>query len=574
MRNLWLTGALGVLLAATCQAEPTPVILISIDTLRADHLSAYGYSRIRTPSIDGFAQRGTLFTAIDSQIPLTLPSHTSLFTSTYPFANGVEENAQQLRPDAVTLASVLRSHGYKTAAFVGSVILDRRTGIGQGFDLYDSPFHLPEGAPENPYSTRVRRDGALVVRAARQWLEANSGQPVFAFVHLFDLHTPYSAAVGGGMVPQTAGYDAELQHVDQLLGRFQQALAASGWWDKALVVLLSDHGESLGEHGESSHGYFIYQSTLWVPLIIHWPNGAPNVPARYERPGGLVDVAPTILDFLGIAKPPSFAGQSLLKPVDHAVYSESVYTRDAFHWAPLRSLRAGILQYIDAPKPELYSLETDGGEHNNLYGTHAGSAQKLREQLANLLMQNAPRTTGGSAGGVSQNNQLLTSLGYLGMGSRAGRGGPAPDPKDRLAEYDRYEKGLTALYSGNPQSAIVIFRQLLNEDSGNTLARYYLGEAYLRARQADSAVREWNAALRLDPEYVPADEALGRLWMGREDYGRARGYFQQALAAAPGDFAALVGAAAAERHLGMAPEARQHLEKACAVEPDFAECLK
>jgi membrane-anchored protein YejM (alkaline phosphatase superfamily) len=238
-------------------AAPTPVILISIDALRADHLRAYGYGRIRTPNIDSFREHGTLFTSINSQIPLTLPSHTSLFTSTYPFANGVEENAQQVRPNTVTLASVLRSHGYKTAAFVGGVILDQRTGIGQGFDLYDSPFHIPEGWVENPYSTRVRRDGALVVRAARQWLDANQGQPVFAFLHLFDLHTPYSAAAGGGMVPRTAGYDSELQHVDQLVGRFRQALVAGGWWDQALVVLLSDYGESLGEHGESSHGYFI-----------------------------------------------------------------------------------------------------------------------------------------------------------------------------------------------------------------------------------------------------------------------------------------------------------------------------
>jgi hypothetical protein len=562
------------LFALGASAAQNPVILISIDTLRADHLSAYGYGRIHTPNIDSFRAQGTLFAAVDSQIPLTLPSHTSLFTSTYPFANGVEENAQQVRPSTVTLASVLRSRGYKTAAFVGSVILDQRTGIGQGFDLYDSPFHMPQGGLENPYSTRVRRDGALVVRAARQWLEANQGQPVFAFVHLFDLHTPYSAAAGGGLVPQTPGYDAQLQQVDQLLGRFRQALVAGGWWDKALVVLLSDHGESLGEHGESSHGYFIYQSTIWVPLMIHWPNGAPSFPARSEQQGGLIDVAPTILDFLGIPKPPSFAGESLIKPNGHAVYSESVYTSDAFHWAPLRCLRDGPLEYIDAPKPELYNWDSDRREQTNLIGTHGGDAQRLREQLVNLLMHYAAHAPVGPGRSAAQTNTLLASLGYLGLSPRAGKGGPAPDPKDRLAEYNRYEKALTALYSGNAQSAIAMFREILNQDSQNTLARYYLGEAYLRVHQADSAIREWTAALRLDPEYVPADEALGQLWMGRQDYGRARGYFQQALAGAPGDFEALVGAAAAERRLGMTPEARQHLEKACAIEPDFAECRK
>lgn len=254
---------------AAMAAEKPPVILISIDTLRADHLSAYGSRKVRTPNLDAFAEHGTIYRQIDAQIPLTLPSHTVLMTSAYPFVAGVAANDQTAPAGAVTLASVLRANGYGTAAFIGSFILDQRCGLDQGFDLYDSPFR--QAASANPYGARVRRDGALVARAALAWLAENRGRPVFAFLHLYDLHTPYPVAGMAGMQPNEAGYDAQLRHVDELLGAFRDRLARDGWWDRSLVVLLSDHGEGLGEHGETSHGYFIYESTLHVPLIVHWP---------------------------------------------------------------------------------------------------------------------------------------------------------------------------------------------------------------------------------------------------------------------------------------------------------------
>ncbi|HEX4810634.1 MAG TPA: sulfatase, partial [Bryobacteraceae bacterium] len=348
---------------SSAEPPPTPVILISIDTLRADHLSAYGYRKLNTPHIDSLATGGTLYGQADSQIPLTLPSHTCLFTSTYPFENRIEENAERVPSSSVTLASVLHGQGYKTAAFVGSSLLDRRFGLNIGFDFYDSPFDAPEDLLRNPYSLRVRRDGALVFRSATQWLTAHRGQKVFVFIHLFDLHTPYSRPATNGL----SGYDTEVAYVDQLIGRFQQYLAHDGWWNQSLVILFADHGESLGDHGEASHGYYAYQSTLWVPLLMHWPD-ARNAPARgnVDQPAGLIDVAPTILDFLHITVPPSFEGESLLQQGNRAVYSESVYARDAFRWAPLLALREGSLKYIDAPKPELYDLSADPHERINL----------------------------------------------------------------------------------------------------------------------------------------------------------------------------------------------------------------
>jgi choline-sulfatase len=479
-----------LLCCATATAQ-TPVIVISVDTLRADRLSAYGNRTISTPNIDAFARRGTLFTDVNAQIPLTLPSHTSLFTSTYPFQNGVEENGEVVPAAAVTLASVLHSRGYKTAAFIGSSLLNRSAGLDRGFDDYDSPFNSPAAATESPYSTRVRRDGALVLRAATQWLAAHREQPVFVFIHLFDLHAPYKLhAVTDSALPEPMGYDAEIRYVDQILGRFQQALAQTGWWQRSLVVLLADHGESLGDHGETSHGYFAYESTLHVPLMIHWPEAGETFPARSIKPAGLIDVAPTILDALHLPPQPSFEGTSLMKFDDtpaHAVFSESVYARDEFHWAALRVLRIGQWKLIDAPRAELYDLEKDPRELSNILRANSAEATTLRAELSKLIARYAANGTPARLDTSNGTRTALESLGYL---SGAQRGQPAnegPDPKDRIAEYQLFEKSLDAFYAHRLDAAIAGLRRVLAQDPRNgpaaqALAEYEKLRAQLRAK--------------------------------------------------------------------------------------------
>ena len=576
----WWSAAWGLAAAVAGAQTLTPVILISIDTLRADHLGIYGYRRIGTPHIDSFGRQGTVFDAIDCPVPLTLPSHTALFTSTYPFANHVEENDGRVPAGVVTLAGVLHSHGYRTAGFVGSALLDRRLGLDQGFDFYHSPFSISSSGPPNAMAAGVRRDGALVVRAARQWLGENHGQPVFAFLHFFDLHAPYGHATSNSGLPTAAGYDAEIEYVDRLAGQFQQALVAGGWWDRSLVVLLSDHGESLGDHGETSHGYFVYQSTLRTPLIIHWPAGTQGYPERLGPPGGLIDVAPTILDFLKLPKPREFAGASLLSSArtrqddGRTVVSESVYPRDAFHWAPLRSIRVGAYQYIDAPRPELYNLSQDPEERHNLAAETPAVANRLRSRLGEIMAPSRDQQTGGNGAGISADRRrALESLGYLGgsPGTRLAAASGA-DPKDKLNEYNLFEKALAGMYAGRYEESISAFRQLLSGDPRNSLARYYLADAFLRAGQSTSALREWENALRLDSEYVPAAEALGAWWIGREDYAKARTYFQKALAAAPRDSTALVEEGVAEERLGLLHEALNHLEDACHLSPELPQC--
>ncbi|MFZ0964390.1 MAG: sulfatase-like hydrolase/transferase [Terriglobia bacterium] len=595
--------------AAQGAPQPPPVILISIDTLRADHLSAYGYSKIHTPHIDSFAAGGTLFTQAEAQVPLTLPSHTSLFTSTYPFENRVEENGERVPAGVVTLASVLQSHGYKTAAFIGSEFLDQRYGLDQGFDDYDSPFGPETGSVENPLTASFRRDGALVLRAARQWLDAHRGRPVFVFVHLFDLHTPYTLPPQVARQKGISRYDAQLEYVDQVMGSLQQQLIQTGWWGKSLVVVFGDHGEGLGDHQETDHGYYIYESTLHVPLIIHWPRTIehrnskletgnstrvssfdfPVSPFRnrVETPVGLIDVAPTILDYLRVPAPASFEGQSQLGALKagesegpRAVYSESLYAHDAFHWSPLRALRVGEYKYIQAPKAELYDLDADPRELVNLIHKNAAMAAELQNELAQVLTRYAPSQPSTPAALSPETLAQLESLGYLAaqprsdaVGARHGVSLP-PDPKDRFAEFDLYQNTFIAFMSGHTDAALRNFRWILKSDPQNTLARFHLGECYLQLKKPQDALREWITTLKLDPQYAPAAESIGQYWLTQGDYAKARLRFLQVLALTPESYSGHFQLAIADEHLGLLPDARRHLEAACKIAPHDENCAR
>jgi hypothetical protein len=522
------------LLALGCAAQ-TPVILISIDTLRADRLSALGYTRIKTPNIDSLGINGTLFTAAETQIPLTLPSHATLLTSTYPFQSGVEENAEKVPPSMVTLASVLHGRGYQTAAFIGSIFLERELGLDRGFDTYDSPFSFKAfsrlsgtmfaGGQRNAYAVRERRPAALVLRAADQWLSARRGGPVFVFIHLFDMHKPW----------RQPSYDAQFEEVDRLLGGFEQTLKNEGWWDKSLVVLTADHGEGLGDHGESDHGYFIYESTLHVPLIFHWPKAAARLPARVERPVGLVDVAPSILEFLKIPAPPAFRGRSFLDGSARPVYGESVYARDCFGWSALRSLRSGVYKYIDAPRPELYNLSNDPLERTNIIRAHAAEASSLREQLRN--MTTAPPSAVPSGDPV-KNKEILQSLGYLAPGPHGASKATAADPKDRLPQLLRYEDALSLLEARRYDKAISIFREILATDPGNLLARRDLGVTLIETRSFQAARTE----------------------------------LQQVAVAAPDDYVTRYELGIADESLGLFREAMDQFQTACRVAPEADQC--
>jgi arylsulfatase A-like enzyme/Tfp pilus assembly protein PilF len=592
--------------------QPLPsIILISVDTLRADRLSCYGYRGRPTPHIDAIAKGGTLFSQVSSQAPLTLPSHVSLLTSSYPFSNGITDNGQQLGPNAVTLATLLKSRGYRTAAFVGGFVLDRRFGLNQGFDFYDSPFDLHRRRGIDPGD--VKRLGEEVVRAANHWLEENSSQPFFLFLHLYDLHTPYDLPAALRQRFPGPGYEAELAYVDEVLGGFWSALAQQRLLEKALVVFTSDHGESLGDHGESTHGYFIYQSTLRVPLIIHWPSGSKGFAARVDEPASLLDVAPTILQFAGIARPSEFQGRSLLgwsteRPPGGAeeVYSESLYARNHFGCSSLQSLRLGRYKYIEAPRPEFYDLAKDPGETQNLYPFKKSLALSLRERLQALRSRFRVTRSAESRTLSPEAVAALNSLGYVAVSHAASNPTESrPDPKDRIADSESYSRALALVASGrlteanlrleqlrtkfpevidirlslgvNQQrlkqhkEATENFRQALKQDPLCVLAHFNLAVSYSELQQLDDAIKELQAVLAIAPYYTRADELLGTLWLQKKDYERARAHFNHLLATAPEDYTAHYNLGVLATLEGKWSEGERHLRSALATDPKSAE---
>jgi choline-sulfatase len=533
--------------------------LISVDTLRADHVGCYGYRKIRTPHFDALARGGTLFSQVESPVPLTLPSHTCLLSSTYPFVYGVQENGQKVPGGIVTLTKVLKAHGYRTAAFIGGYVLDARFGLNQAFDVYDSPFHLRPDPGEEP--PEVKRSGDAVLGAASEWINTQSGHPFFAFIHLYDAHRPYSHG----------SYGAEIAYLDRAIGSFQESLARKLLQD-TLIVLTSDHGESLGEHGEQTHGYFIYESTLRVPLILHWPAGAAQQPARVDEPVSLLDVAPTVLEFVGITVPPQFQGHSLIRlfrphpPDSEPVYAESVYARDHFACSSLRSIRLGRYKYIEAPKPELYDLATDPGEAQNRYESDRSIALGLKTRLLSLEKgerQTAPKPVDPDV--ISH----LRSLGYLGGASP--KSVPGADPKDRLGEYERYGRAIQFANTEHLPEAIREFKKLLEEDGHNVQAHFYLAVCYYRSGRLDAAVTALDGTLMTAADYAPAQELLGTIWLLKKDYVRARQQFVHLAAVAPENFGAHYNLGILAMREGRLEEAERELRAAARADSGSAQ---
>ena len=560
VRPAMLLAAGAALLFSGCrgdEARPTagaPLILVSIDTLRSDRLPAYGYGAVATPRLDALAADALLFERAYSHCPLTLPSHASLFTGLLPPDHGVRDNREfELIEQRETLAEVLREAGYRTAGFVSSMVLRRSTGIAQGFEHYDDAIEKAAGRRS---SRSAERSGARTVTAAADWMaDLRPGEPFFLFVHLYEPHAPYEAPEPFGSQYDDA-YDAEVAYSDSLVGELLDHLKRRGLYDASLIVLLSDHGEGLSDHGEREHGLLLYREALQVPLMIKLPRGR-SAGRRREAPVGLVDVAPTVLALLGLVPRPG-AGQALLDgdpAADRAIYSESRFGLHQYGWSELRSVIRDRLHYIEAPTPELFDVVSDPLERKDLLPVQDPPAVLLRT-LVEIGAGAADR-----AAISAEERRQLASLGYLGGGATGGsRSGSDPRrlvhdveqlwafvhgdaaTEQRLPDAE-IQRLLDSIGGGNEYLRRMLASALQHEqrfdlaleilqplaEAGNADTQVALAQTLISLGRLAEARSRLERALALDDELGEAHLGMGILLMTRDAFVEAEPWLARAL---------------------------------------------
>ena len=540
-----------------------PVVLVSIDTLRADRLPAYGSREVETPAIDALAEDGIVFDTAISHVPLTLPSHATLFTGLLPFATGVRDNlGYRLGPAAPTLAGILAAHGYATGGAVSAVVLDRATGISRGFGFWDDAVEVRRAGQA---LGEVQRPGGETEAILEDWIGKATSKgpgPLFAFLHIYEPHAPYEPPAPFAARYAGRPYDGEVAAADAIVGRFVDFLRRQGIYDRAVVVLLSDHGEGLGDHGEAEHGIFLYREEIQVPLIVKLPGGRDRG-RRVAAPAGLVDVLPTILAAVGIERPAGLPGAALWPEPPSAprrIYSETMFPRFHFGWSDLASLCDGASHYVHAPRPELYDWKADPRERHDL---SAGLPPALRSMRAALEAMSRPLELPGASD--PETVKKLASLGYIGAGRTASSEGPLPDPKDRIAVVGRLRDAARLAAAGDERGQIELLRALVRENPEMLDAREALSRALRQAGLSAEAYRELVAADRLQPGTPQVLLGLAQLAIEVGRLDDARRYARAAEAAGSRDSAPVLCAIAIAA--GDVPEARARAEAAARERP-------
>jgi arylsulfatase A-like enzyme/Tfp pilus assembly protein PilF len=516
--------------------RPRNVLLVSLDTTRADRLGCYGYAAAQTPRLDALAGGGLRFAQATTVVPLTLPAHASLMTGTFPGTHGVRDNGGfYVSEDSQTLAELLREKGYRTGGFVAAFVLDSRWGIQQGFERYFDEFDLSKY--EGVGMDAVQRRGDEVVDKAVEWLAADRERAFFAWVHLYDPHAPYEAPEpyrSRFPVGMQGAYDAEVAYTDSLVGRLLDHLAGDGRLADTLVVVVGDHGESLGEHSEQSHGFFIYDADVQIPLIL----AGPGLPARVVPDQvRIVDVMPTVLELLGLEAPQAVQGHSLLplargERLELLALSESWYPRYHYGWSELRAVRDGRYKFVLAPRPELYDIAADPGELSDLAGRLpqrlASYEAALREMTRRVESEAAPK---GPQSVDPEVEERLQALGYLGGGlsARQLEERPRGDPKDKIGLYNLLKQAGSASSEGRVEEAIAKVREALAQDPEIVEGYTLLGNFQVKAKRHELALEAYRKALELDPEHQGALFSLalaykeaGRLPDAEAGFERAR----------------------------------------------------
>ncbi len=547
-RSFPLFASALMLLVTACHdssSRKPNLIVITMDTTRADHLGCYGYKQIRTPNIDGLAARGVVFEEAFSAQPVTLPSHCSIMTGRYPFHHGVRDNnIYKLPQDEQTLAEILVDEGYLTTAFIGSFILSHEFGLDQGFHFYNDAFVRPKQKGQLPVDRRASEISFL----ANEWFDAVADEiatrPFFLWLHYYDPHAdydppqPYRTAYSNP-------YDGEIAYLDDWLGYLFDSVKTHGHWDNTIIVLTADHGESLGEYGEMTHGLFIYRPTTHVPLILRFP---------HDREAGLrivdrvssVDIVPTILGYLGITRDVAFDGIDLNARIREGgtlqtrpVYSE-VFIPRSFNWSELKGIREASNCYIRAPKPELYDIEGGRSEQGNRYDTDPGESGRLEGMLGGLLKterQDAPETVA-----VSEEMEgKLQALGYL-VGSTENltpsKSG-LPDPKDMVGAFQEYQQAQMFIARSEYEAAIEVLEKVVAKDPDNPRFLTDLANACIELALWDEAKRHVSRVLELNDQDVKARYLLGLCYLQEQDPVQAESQFRHIVGQNPNHYPSL-----------------------------------
>jgi choline-sulfatase len=593
--------------ASTPHLRPLNLVVVTIDTLRPDHLRCYGYQKIETPNIDGIARTGVLFENAVTETPLTPPSHASIFTGLNPTAHHVRNTGGFVLPSSTTtLATILQQQGWDTAAFISSAVLKKFFGFNQGFGVYDDQMPKPKG---HEFIEDAERRAGDTVDHALGWLAAQSGKPFFLWVHVYDPHAPYQPPSPYKEQYKDRLYDGEIAYADHELGRLFDAIRKKYPADQTLIAILSDHGESLGEHGEFTHGVFLYDSTLRIAFLLAGPGVRAGM--RVKEQARAIDFLPTILDLMGGRAPVSVQGASL-KPyfqgrdAGTAVsYAETLYPKINMGWAELRAIRTNHWKYIRAPKPELYDLSQDAAETSNVIQSHAAEVQRFEAQLRAVIGSNGAEKVE-TAMVDRRTLDQLQSLGYTsGFTARSyDLTGQGADPKDRRGILKLMDAA--AERPGVPVSQRVdLLRQALSEDATNPILYYLLGANYekagrygeamklystaihngiesgrlhsriadllVRSGKKDEAIPEYEKAAQLNPADAESQANLATAYLEKGRLGDAERVYKWVLTTDPGYAAAYNGLGVVAIQRQDAAAARGYFEKAVALDAELVE---
>ena len=580
---------------AGTESAPPNVLLITIDTVRADHVGAYGAATGATPAIDRLAREGVRFADATSQAPLTGPAHAAILTGDYPARFGVRDNATTPIPSGVgTLATLLKSRGYRTGGFVGAFILGAEYGFAQGFDSFDATFAKFNAGMK----LQAQRRAGEVTDAALKWLNPQSAirtpqsalrnpqspSPWFAWVHYYDAHAPYDPPSAFRTRFRASPYDGEIAYVDSNIAKIVAALEQSGQLDRTLVVVLADHGEGLGDHGEQEHGLFLYESVLHVPWVMRLP-GRASAGTVVKTQVRSIDVMPTIAAIVGTPAP-KVDGQNVMPFVGGAAprdpvpsYAETFYPKWHFGWSELKSVRVGDWKYIDAPKPELYDMRTDAAEQKNAIDARGPLAGGLSAELMKIAGGFGAAATTDAPQPDPETLARLRSLGYVGIAapSSTGRG---PDPKDMVPKLEMFKVGISramdALDRGDADIAVTELKKLVALNDRSYELHLFLGDAYSAKHQWDDALGEYAAARVLNTHSAAPFVSEARVYLSQRNVPKAVDAIEAAVKIEPtsGEVAVVRGSIleeqgrsadavaqyeAAIRANGSDPQARAHL---------------